>query len=95
MDIPADSDYDNQPEIEPVITDLMPLEKQDPKLRAHYIDLPELPYALFFLNVNLRYVITFLYTDIKKCNPSSKVFMLLRSIPSSGEHWRQRLTNTY
>ncbi|KAF8337238.1 hypothetical protein F5887DRAFT_1078363 [Amanita rubescens] len=44
MDVPADSDYDNQAEVEPVITDLMPLEKQDPKLRADYINLPELPY---------------------------------------------------
>ncbi|KAF8326446.1 hypothetical protein F5887DRAFT_925345 [Amanita rubescens] len=44
MDVPDDSDYDNQEDVEPVITDLMPLEKQDPKLRADYIAVPEIPY---------------------------------------------------
>jgi hypothetical protein len=46
MDIPADSDYDNQEDIQPVVTELMPLEKQDPKLRVDYINLPEIPYVL-------------------------------------------------
>ena len=46
MDIPADSDYDNQEDIEPVVTGLMPLVKQDPKLRIDYINLPEILYVL-------------------------------------------------
>jgi hypothetical protein len=47
VDVPADSDYDNQQDVEPVGTDLMPLEKQDPKLQADYINLPELLYVVF------------------------------------------------
>ena len=41
-----DSDYDAQEaDILPIDTDVMPLEDQDPKLRADYIDLPSLTFA--------------------------------------------------
>ena len=46
MDVQGDSDYDNQEDIEPVVTELMPLGKQDPKLQADYINLPVFPYVI-------------------------------------------------
>ena len=83
IDIPIDSDYDNQEDVEPVITELMPLEKQDPKLCADYIGLPDLPYVLclcFILFDNL-----YLYLDTKKCSLSLRVTMEQRNTPLSGE----------
>lgn len=50
FDIPDDSDYDNQEDIEPVVTELMPLEKQDPKLRVDYTNLPKIPYVWGYLS---------------------------------------------
>jgi hypothetical protein len=40
---PDDSNYDEQPEdFEPVDTDVMPLDSQDPKLKLDYTNLPNL-----------------------------------------------------
>ena len=59
MDIPADSDYNNQEDIEPVVTGLMLLVKQDPKLWIDYINLPEILYVLCWIHVT--FLIIFMY----------------------------------
>jgi hypothetical protein len=94
MDVPDDSDYDNQEDVDPVETDLMPLEKQDPKLQADYITLPEIPYALRLTYTRI-FLTMFVYIDIERCNLSSRVITLLRSILLSGELWKQKATNMY
>ncbi|KAF8324384.1 hypothetical protein F5887DRAFT_1086609 [Amanita rubescens] len=43
--VPADSDYDDQEDFEPIDTDLMPLVFQDMKLRLDYVTVPPLVYA--------------------------------------------------
>ena len=48
--VPADSDYDDQEDFDPIDTPLMPLDLQDMKLRIDYINLPLLKYV-FLLSI--------------------------------------------
>ena len=50
FDVPDDSDYDNQSDVKPVVTDLMLLEKQDVKLRADYAKLPQILYVFMLFH---------------------------------------------